>query len=64
MEDSTYLELVRERDHAMNIWLTSGSSDDIRNTNLKTMDAALNYLCQCQQRLEERENHEPEREDS
>ncbi|MDA9550233.1 hypothetical protein N9Q02_00985 [bacterium] len=59
MEDKTYAQLLTERNHAKEIWRrTTGTTDH------ETMAKAIDYLCQCQQRLEDRENVNTEAEDS
>ena len=53
MEDKTTYQLVVERDHAKEIWRRSiGVADN------EAMSKAIDYLCQCQQRLDDREKHE------
>ena len=50
-EGKTYYELVSDRNHARTIWHNMATSI---GTDHEAMDNALDYLCQCQQRLEKR----------
>ena len=55
MSDKTLFELVSDRDHARTIWHNMATS---MGTDHEAMAKAIDYLCQCQQRLEQREKNE------
>ena len=54
-KDKTYYELVSDRNHARTIWHNMATAI---GTDHEAMANAIDYLCQCQQRVEKREKNE------